>query len=283
MEKDIEKVSEQGFSQKLSRLEEIISGLGPMLVALSGGVDSAVLLNVACRVSPDKVVAATARSILVPPDEVETAEKIAKSLGAHHIIFEFDALSLERVRNNSIQRCYYCKMSLGQRLWSLARELDLTTVAEGSQTDDAQGHRPGAKALRELGIRSPLLEAGFNKENVRHLAHKMNLANWNRPSGACLATRFPYGSPLTSQALEQVCQAERLLIDEGLTGGRARHHGDIVRLELPSEALKMLGDVELRSRLNKGLTRLGFSFITVDLAGYRSGSFDGPPTEESRS
>ena len=281
MEQAIENLYRLPFERKLSRLEEVIRGLGSVLVALSGGVDSAVLLKVACKVIPDGVVAATAGSVLVPPDEVETAEKIAQSIGVRHVIFEFDPLSIEQVRNNSVLRCYYCKMNLGEHLWGLARELGLASVAEGSQMDDAQGHRPGGKALRESGIRSPLQEAGFNKEEVRRLAKNLGLVNWNRPSGACLATRFPYGSTLTHQSLEQVYRAEQLLFDEGLGGGRARHHGDIVRLELPGEALKLLGDGELRSRLNDGLLCLGFSFITLDLAGYRSGSFDASSTQES--
>lgn len=283
MESAIDNSFGLSLERKLAHLEDVIRDLGSALVALSGGVDSAVLLKVAHGVIPDRMAAATADSVLSPPGELDTAGKIAGQLGVRHVILKFDPLILEQVRNNSTHRCYFCKMSLGTHLLDLASELGFAWVTEGSQMDDAQSYRPGREALRELGIRSPLQEAGFNKEEVRRLAKNLDLINWDRRSSACLATRFPYDSTLTVQALEQVFQAEQLLAQEGLAGGRARHHGDIVRLELPQKAMELLSNERLRSRLNEGLYRLGFSFITLDLAGYRSGAFDAPPINGSHS
>ena len=277
MEPAIDMTPGLSFERKVAHLEEITRDLGSALVALSGGVDSAVLLKATHAVIPDRMAAATADSVLSPPGELDTAVKIAGQLGVRHIIFKFDPLILEQVRANSPRRCYHCKMSLGTHLLDLASALGFAWVVEGSQMDDAQTHRPGREALRELGIRSPLQEAGFSKEEVRRLAKSLDLINWDRPSSACLATRFPYDSTLTVQALEQVFQAEQFLAQEGLAGGRARHHGDVVRLELPQKAMELLSNEGLRSRLTEGLHRLGFSFVTLDLAGYRSGAFDAPP------
>lgn len=262
------------IKEKLQKLETILTGLDSALVAFSGGVDSSLLLRVAAQTLPGRVAAVTAKSVLTPPGEMETAAAIAADLGVKRLVLNFEPLKLEHVRNNSRKRCYYCKAALARLFKSQAQVLGLAHVLEGSHTDDSLAHRPGARAVAAAGLKSPLREAGLNKAEVRSLAQALGLPNWNRPALPCLATRFPYDTPLTTKALHQVFEAERFLAEEGLFGVRARHHGSIVRLEFPPDMLPRLNNEQVRQNLAANLAGLGFDFVTVDLAGYRSGVFD---------
>lgn len=266
MDKELEK--------KYDRLKAVIADLGPCLVAFSGGVDSSLLLKAAQDALGDKIVAATLRSILNQPGELDQAVETARRLGAKHVILDYAPLEIQAIRNNSRDRCYHCKKALAQVLLDQAKSLGLEHVVEGSQADDAAHYRPGAKALLEAGIKSPMREAGLSKDQVRRLARHLGLLNWNRPAGGCLATRFPYDMQLDENKLNQVFQAERVLSEMDIIGARARHHGDLVRLEISPENLDRLGDPSFRKELAARLKSCGFSFVTVDLEGYRSGVYD---------
>lgn len=263
---------------KLARLRKNLNKMGSALVALSGGVDSSVLLKIASASLPGKVVAVTARSPLNPPGELEMAREVAKASMVRHVEMDFAPMALEAVRTNQPDRCYHCKTALAGLLKALAAELGLVEILEGSHGDDMHAHRPGMKALIESGLKSPLADVNMTKAELRKLAHIMGLPNWDVPSQACLATRFPYGTVLDKRKLEQVYKAERYLAKIGLPGVRARHHGDILRLEFPAEYMNRLGEKGLQRKLAKDLSRLDFRFVTVDLAGYVSGGFDNPGT-----
>ncbi|MEW6263726.1 MAG: ATP-dependent sacrificial sulfur transferase LarE [Thermodesulfobacteriota bacterium] len=263
--------------EKIEKVGNLIAGYGSVLVALSGGVDSSLLLSLAARTLPGRVKAAFARSVLNPPGEYEAARATAAGMGVDLIVLDFDPLAIEAVRYNALDRCYHCKKGLARRLLAQAEDLGLLSVLEGSHGDDAFSYRPGARALLESGMKSPLKEAGLTKTEIRQTAQALGLAMWNKPPGACLATRFPYETVLTPDNLDQVRRAEILLAAEGLIGARARHHGDILRLELPPQFLPRLAEEPLRARLLETLTGLGFRFITADLAGYRPGVFDQAP------
>ena len=260
--------------KKLADLRENLSNLGSALVAFSGGVDSSLLLKVAAEALPGKVVAAFVRSILNPAGDLENAAGLASDLGVPLVTLPFDPLVIPEIRENDPERCYHCKLALARLLLLEARRQGLAAVLEGSQADDARVYRPGRRALKESGLISPLADVGLEKEEIRTLSKALGLAAWNRPAAACLATRFPYHRTLTAEALEQVRAAEEKLVAEGFLGGRARHHGDIMRLELNPEDLARLLETELRTRLTADLTALGFKFVTLDLAGYRAGVFD---------
>jgi uncharacterized protein len=269
---------DKSTEKKLARLRKHLNQMGSALVALSGGVDSSVLLKIASASLPGKIVAVTARSPLNPPGELEMAREVAKASMVRHVEMDFAPLALEAIRTNQPDRCYHCKTALAGMLKSLASELGLAEILEGSHKDDMNVHRPGVKALIESGIKSPLADAALTKAELRKLAHIMGLPNWDAPSQACLATRFPYGTTLDKRKLEQVYKAERHLARIGLPGVRARHHGDILRLEFPPEYMTRLGEKGLQRRLVRDLSRLDFRFVTVDLAGYISGGFDSQET-----
>ncbi len=262
------------LQEKYLLLKSILAKLDSVLCALSGGVDSGVLAAAAGEVLGGRAVGATLRSVLNPPGELAAAGESARKAGLRHIVLDFDPLTLPPVQNNAPDRCYHCKASLAEILKKTAAEMGLAAVVEGGNADDAAVHRPGARAVAEAGLRSPLQEAGLSKSEVRELARHYGLSNSERPAQSCLATRFPYGQRLETGELRKIFEAERLLAAMGLYGARARHHGNILRLELPTEGLNRLADQDFRERIGRELSELGFEFVTLDLMGYRSGVFD---------
>ena len=260
--------------EKLRKLKEYLSELGSVAVAFSSGVDSTFLLRTAHEVLGDDVIALTARSCSFPGRELKEAEEFCKSEGIRHIIIESEELAIDGFKQNPKNRCYLCKKELFSKMIQTVKEEGIKFVAEGSNLDDNGDYRPGLKAIAELGIKSPLREAGLTKDDIRALSKEMRLKTWDKPSFACLASRFVYGETITEEKLAMVDKAEQLLLDLGFRQVRVRIHGDIARIEiLPAEFSKLMEDA-VRDKVNSTLKNLGFSYVAMDLEGYRSGSMN---------
>ena len=254
---------------KLDNLKKYLRGLEQVAVAFSGGVDSTFLLKVAHDTLGDKVSALTAASVFVPQRELDFTKKFCADNNIRQIIFEADVLKIDGVKENPVNRCYLCKRALFENFLRLA---DDKILVEGSNTDDASDYRPGIKALAELNIKSPLREVGLYKSEIRELSKEMNLPTWNKPSMACLASRFVYGESLTEEKLSQVESAEEFLFDKGFNQLRVRVHGNLARIEiLPEDFPKLM---KLRGDIVNKLKSLGFDYVTLDLQGYRVGSMN---------
>ncbi|MCL6610154.1 MAG: ATP-dependent sacrificial sulfur transferase LarE [Peptococcaceae bacterium] len=260
--------------KKLDRLRRILSGCESAVVAFSGGVDSTLLLKVAADVLGPRVTAATVDSPLAVPGELDLAGQLAGLIGVRQFVIKGKALADPGFRRNPPERCYICKRHVYTALWELARETGAGAVLDGANADDPGDFRPGLRAGREMGVRSPLLEAGLTKDEIRSLSREFGLPNWNRPAQPCLATRIPYGDPVDETKLLQIAKAEKFLYDRGYTAVRVRHHGPVARLELLPGEMGLFGDPGLREEIDTALKRLGFSYVVVDLAGLRSGSLN---------
>ncbi|MBQ4405284.1 MAG: ATP-dependent sacrificial sulfur transferase LarE [Selenomonadaceae bacterium] len=254
---------------KLDELKKYLHGLGSVAVAFSGGVDSTFLLKVAHEVLGDKVLALTAASKFIPRSELALTEKFCADEGIRQIIFEADVLNIAGVKENPADRCYLCKRALFENFLRLAED---KILVEGSNVDDAGDYRPGARAIAELKIKSPLQIVGLCKAEIRELSREMKLPTWNKPSMACLASRIPYGETLTAEKLATVEAAEEFLSGAGFNQLRVRVHGKIARLEvLPADFDKV---IKLREKISARLKSLGFDYVTLDLQGYRVGSMN---------
>ena len=254
---------------KLDDLKNYLRGLGSVAVAFSGDVDSTFLLKVAHEILGDKVLALTAASKFIPRSELALTKKFCAGEGIRQIIFEADVLNIAGVKENPVDRCYLCKRALFENFLRLAED---KILVEGSNVDDAGDYRPGARAIAELKIKSPLQIVGLCKAEIRELSREMNLPTWNKPSQACLASRIPYGETLTAEKLATVEAAEEFLLGAGFNQLRVRVHGKIARLEvLPADFDKV---IKLREKISARLKNLGFDYVTLDLQGYRVGSMN---------
>ena len=260
--------------EKQAKLKELLLSYGKLAVAFSGGVDSTFLLQTAHDVLGDRALAVTAAPVFVPPRELQEAKDFCRSRSIRQIVIPAEALNIDSVRHNPPDRCYHCKHEIFGIILRVAGENGISFVAEGSNTDDVGDYRPGMRAIRELGVKSPLLEAGLSKEDIRALSREMGLPTWDKPSFACLASRFVYGERITDERLAMVDRAEQLLMDLGFRQFRVRIHGDLARIELLPEDLEKLMQQDLRERVYRALKEYGFSYVTLDLAGYRTGSMN---------
>jgi uncharacterized protein len=260
---------------KFVRLQEIFKSMEKVLVAFSGGVDSTLLLKVAQDTIGNKnVLAVTALSPLYPERELAGVKKLIQTLGAKHRLIQSNELEIPGFSKNPSNRCYYCKSKLFKELFDLAKEEAIPFVVEGSTLDDDKDHRPGRLAIQELGIRSPLKEASFTKMEVRELSRALGLPTWDKPSFACLASRFPYGEEITEEGLKRVDEAEDFLFGLGFKQVRVRHYGDLARIEILKEEMERLMNGSLREKVVKRLREIGYTYVTLDLQGFRSGSMN---------
>lgn len=260
--------------EKLRILEEILLHLDSVLVAYSGGGDSTLLLKLCQDVLKEKVLAVTAKSPTYPLWELNSAIEIAKSLSIRHRIIETRELENEKFVANSIDRCYHCKLALFHHLKQIAEEEGLRNIVDGSNYDDLSDYRPGTRAAIELGVRHPLQEAKLTKEEIRLLSKEMGLATWEKPSLACLASRFPYGTPITRESLITVDEAETFLHSLGIGQVRVRHHDTTARIEVEPQDMHFVIKEKDRRRILAYFKELGYLHVTLDLAGYRSGSMN---------
>ena len=259
---------------KRKKLEQILEEMGNVAVAFSGGVDSALLLAVAARLYHVKLIAVTATSVSYAEHEKDDARRFAQRMGVKHRYLDFDQMSIPEFVANGPERCYYCKKAIFSAIQAYVAEEGFTNVVDGSNADDIKEYRPGEKALSELGIRSPLKEAGFSKAEIRKLSREMGLFTASKPSYACLASRIQYGEPITPEKLARVEQAEEFLAKLGFTHIRVRSYGTLVRIEVEPSQIALLAQANTRNKVITRFTELGYSYITLDLAGFRSGSMD---------
>ncbi|MGI6076296.1 MAG: ATP-dependent sacrificial sulfur transferase LarE, partial [Pyramidobacter sp.] len=258
--------------RKNEKLKEILHRCGSAAVAFSGGVDSAFLLQNAHDVLGDRCVAVTASAPIFPAREAAEAAEFCASRKIRQEVFRFDALETENFSENPSNRCYLCKRRLFGAILQCAARLGLNCVADGSNVDDLGDYRPGLQAIAELGIRSPLREAGLTKADIRALSKELNLPTWNKPSCACLASRFVYGEPITEEKLHMIDSAESFLVALGFRQQRVRLHGNLARIEVLPEQIPLA--VKFREAIVTELAKIGFSYVTLDLKGFRSGSMN---------
>ena len=266
--------------EKKARLEEYLEELGSVAVAFSSGVDSTFLLKVAKDVLGDKAIAITASSCSFPKREQNEAKAFCEKEGIRQIVVVSEELSIDGFRENPVNRCYLCKHELFSKMLEVAKTNGISYIVEGSNVDDNGDYRPGLQAVAELGIKSPLRYAGLTKEEIRLLSKEMGLPTWDKPSFACLASRFVYGETITEEKLSMVDKAEQLLLDLGFHQVRVRIHGDIARIEVLPEELHRLVEEEIRNSVTVTFKELGFSYVTMDLTGYRTGSMNETILEE---
>lgn len=263
----------KNINMKLEKLKKYIKSLGSVAVAFSSGVDSTLLLKVAHDVLGDNVVAITLNASTFPRQEIENAKAFCKKEGIRHFLCEFNPLQIGSFTDNPPDRCYICKKEIFSQIIELAKETGITNVVEGSNMDDNGDYRPGLKAIKELKVLSPLQVAELTKAEIRKLSKDMGLDTWDKPSKACLASRFAYGEVITAEKLVMVEQAEQVLMEFGYTQSRVRIHGDITRIEILPEQIEEFIQYH-KDNVYKKLKEIGFLYVTLDLEGYRTGSMN---------
>ncbi|MBU3916398.1 ATP-dependent sacrificial sulfur transferase LarE [bacterium] len=261
------------LEEKKRKLLELLKTYQNVAIAFSGGVDSSFLLKMAKETLGDNCVALTIDMDFVARSEMSDAEAIVKEIGAQHTIIksaEIDKAILE----NSKERCYFCKRNVFEALLEAAKALGINILLDGSNLDDLDDYRPGMKALKELEIKSPLIEAGFTKNDIRAVSEELGLSTWNKPSLACLASRFPYNQHITMDGLKKVEAAEEFLRQKGIRQVRVRYHQDLARIEVSPEERSTFFDTDLMDQVSTALLKIGFKYVTLDMEGYRTGKMN---------
>ena len=260
--------------EKREQLASIITGFDSLIVAFSGGVDSTFLLAIAHKLLKKNVVAISATSPIHPSREIEYAKKITDNLGIKHILFKSREINHSGFMANKKDRCYICKKLLFEDILKIASDMGIASIAHGANLDDLDDFRPGLLAAKEMSVVAPLIDAGLSKDDIRSLSKDINLSTWDKPAMACLATRIPYGTPLTQKALYVIEQAENVIIDLGFKTCRVRCHGNVARIEIDSVDFKKILNEKIRLVINNKLKALGFSYVALDMEGYVSGSLN---------
>ncbi len=263
------------LDEKYAHLRQILEGLESVAVAFSGGVDSTLVLKVALDVlDPSHAVAVTGRSDSLASAELEQARDVAASLGAEHVILDTDEFDNPNYLSNPTNRCYFCKTTLYTHLERFIAERGLKAIVNGINVDDLGDFRPGIEAAREHGVRSPAVEAGLIKSDVRELSRRLNLPTFDKPASPCLSSRVQYGEHITPEKLRQIEAAEAFLHEMGIRQCRVRHHDNVARIEVPRESFALLTEPDQAARIDRYIRSLGYQYVVLDLRGFRSGSMN---------